>query len=86
MMVDLDYGVTDVRIGYLDSKKWNKLKLATPAEAASDYEKVKEKRDDMVPNLYPCRIESMGRWGPEFKKYFENKLKPRLQVKAKKST
>jgi len=80
---DLDYGVTDVRIGYLGSKKWNKLKLTTPAQAASDFEKVKEKRYDMVPNLHPCKIESMGRWGPEFKKYFKNKLKPRLQVKAK---
>jgi hypothetical protein len=37
----------------------------------------------MVPNFYPCKIEVFGRWGSGLKNYFNTKIKPRLQAKAK---
>jgi hypothetical protein len=80
---DLDYGVTDPRKGYLGSKKWNKLQLTTPAFAASNYENEKWEYYDEVPNLYPCIIESFGRWGTGLKNFFNTKLKPMLKFNAK---
>jgi hypothetical protein len=51
----------------------NGVKLTTPGQAASEYETTKRKHYKEVPHLYPCIIETLGRWGTGMKFYFNKK-------------